>query len=120
MERKARENLEAARQLVDADEPSTNAATSRAYYAAYLACWTLLTDRGIEPEETAQGRYFRHKRLPDLVVEEGVLSEAEGRLLAQLEALRVLADYYPEDISKKMAERCVADATHLVRHLDES
>lgn len=40
-ERKAWENLEAAERLLQG-EPSPNAAASRAYYAAYQACWVAM------------------------------------------------------------------------------
>ncbi len=46
MKLKAIENLRAARDLLRAGVPSPNAAATRAYYAAYHACWHRLQEEG--------------------------------------------------------------------------
>jgi hypothetical protein len=61
MERKAWENLAAARTLLQGEEPCPNAAASRAYYAAYHACWVAMVEAGNEPPEVRPGSvYFPH------------------------------------------------------------
>jgi uncharacterized protein (UPF0332 family) len=105
MERKAWENLAAARLLLEAEDPCPNAAASRAYYAAYQACWAAMVhEEGIEPPEVRPGsKYFRHADLPHEARDAGVLDERESKLLADLCDLRVEADYY-EDVDVTVEE----------------
>jgi hypothetical protein len=117
MERKSRENLEAARLLLGLIEPCTNAGTSRAYYAAYLACWLAMVDRGTLVPMTPRGRYFSHKDLPGQARDCGLLSEDQADDLAFLETQRVLADYSEEDVTHEVSHQCLQLACYLVDHL---
>jgi uncharacterized protein (UPF0332 family) len=114
MERKAQENLEAARALLGLDEPCTNAATSRAYYAAYHSCWALMADAGRRPPTTERGTYFSHKELPEQAKLAGVLNDEESELLEFLEGQRVVADYFFEDVTANVARDCVRSAEMIV------
>ena len=120
MWRKAQENLEAARALLGLDEPCSNAATSRAYYAAYLACWTLMVDRGHQPPTSRRGTYFSHKELPEQAQSAGVLDEDEREQLEFLEGQRVLADYYQEDVTATVARECLGSAERIIARLNEA
>lgn len=118
MEKKALENLEAARVLLGQDDACTNAATSRAYYAAYHACWALMEDRGHDVPITNRGRYFGHKDLPGHAHDAAVLSLNEAEQLEFLESQRVVADCYQEDVSARIARDCVVAAEALVARLE--
>ncbi len=121
MERKAIENLEAARLLMANEaDPCPNAATNRAYYAAYQACWALLTEKGVHPQRTERGTYFPHKALPEIAVNARVLTAQQGDQLEFLESQRVIADYFADEVSARMAQQCVLDAETLVALLDEA
>jgi hypothetical protein len=68
LDEKARENLEAVERLVSTGDgnclPLSNAAASRAYYAAYLA----VADRAQRDGrvfDSARSDYYRHDTLPD-------------------------------------------------------
>ena len=63
MERKAYENLSASQTLADLDDRCPNAATTRAYYAAYQAVWFRLEGAGIEVPAESGKRYFRHEEI---------------------------------------------------------
>lgn len=119
MEQKAKENLGAAKALLLVGDEYTNAATSRAYYAAYLACWTLLVDQGHQPRTTDRGTYFPHKELPDLAQNAGVLTDDERDQLEFLESQRVVADYYRDDVTARIAHDCLESAERFVMRLDE-
>jgi hypothetical protein len=116
MERKAHENLVAARVLLEGD-PCTNASISRAYYSAYQACWAALVERGKPVPETPRGRYFPHKELPALARASGVLSDDEQDDLEYLEGSRVLADYGEDDLGAAAARECLGLANRLVYKL---
>jgi hypothetical protein len=117
MERKSLENLEAARLLLDLSEPCTNAGSSRAYYAAYLACWFAMVGRGAQVPITPRGRYFSHKALPGQARAYGLLSEDQADDLAFLETQRVMADYSEEDVTHEVSRQCLQIACYLVDHL---
>jgi len=113
MERKALENLSAARLLINGD-PCTNSAVSRAYYAAYHGCWTAMVEAGHPVPESSRGRYFGHKTLPEDAEDAGVLNADERDDLEYLEGQRVIADYAPEDVGLATAHDCVHRAARLV------
>ena len=76
MERKAWENLAAARVLLEVEDPCPNAAASRAYYAAYHACWHAMNEAGITTPEVRAGiYYFLHDPLPYEARRAGVLDD---------------------------------------------
>ena len=117
MEREAQENLIAARALLEREDPCTNAATSRAYYAAYQACWTRMLDADHKPAATDRGSYFLHKELPGQARAAGVLSPEESEELEFLESQRVVADYYRDDVTELTAQESVASAQRLVARM---
>lgn len=98
---------------------SPSLCSSRAYYAAYQACWALLVAESHSPEESDRGTYFPHKTLPEIAVRTGVFTEEEGDQLEFLESQRVVADYFEDQISAKIGHQCVSDAETLVALLHE-
>ena len=114
MERKAQENLDAARMLVAGDELCTNAAASRAYYAAYQACWVLMEEAGHQVPQTGRGSYFPHKELPELARTAHVLTDEDSEALAFLESQRVIADYFRDDLTLEVTSICLERAERIV------
>jgi hypothetical protein len=98
MERKARENIAAARILLKEEEDACpNAAVSRAYYAAYQACWVAMVQKGHEAPEARPGAsYFPHAKMPHLARDAGVIDDRQSRALAGLYDLRHLLGEEPE------------------------
>ena len=118
MERKAWENLSAARVLLDVEDPCPNAAASRAYYAAYHACWHAMNEAGIPTPEVRPGiYYFLHEPLPRDAVAVGVLDEQASDALDWLVQLRVGADYLVEELTAELARDALEMATSFVRRL---
>ena len=119
MDRKARENLSAARLLMlDENDPSPNAAVSRAYYAAYQACWVRLVEAEVPVPEVRPGiMYFRHDGFGELARSAGVLNTAQKQELDILHSTRVTADYQEEETDFGHARSCVEAATQLVNDL---
>lgn len=118
MERKAWENLAAARVLLDEEDPCPNAAASRAYYAAYHACWHAMNASGIPTPEVRPGvYYFLHEPLPADALGVGVLDERASEDLEWLINLRVVADYLEDELTVDVVRRAVEKATRLVRRL---
>jgi uncharacterized protein (UPF0332 family) len=118
VERKAWENLDAARVLLQWEEPCPNASVSRAYYAVYHACWSRMNEAGFETPEVRPGVfYFQHGDLPSEVLEAGVLDSRASDELEDLRELRVTADYFPEDLTAEQAEHALRTADALVRRL---
>ncbi|WP_146210142.1 HEPN domain-containing protein [Vitiosangium sp. GDMCC 1.1324] len=116
MERKAWENLAAARVLLDVEEPCPNAAASRAYYAAYHACWHAMNEAGIPTPEVRSGvYYFLHDPLPYEARRAGVLDDQGSEGLCELVRLRVAADYLQEDLTVERARAALETATTIVR-----
>ena len=118
MERKAWENLAAARVLLDDEDPCPNAAASRAYYAAYHACWFAMNEAGIPTPEVRPGvYYFVHEPLSYETCQAGVLESWAGEWLFELRELRVAADYLEEDVTVDEAREALEAATTIVRHV---
>jgi len=118
MERKAWENLDAARALLGLEDPCPNAAVSRAYYAAYHACWFAMNEAGYETPEARPGVfYFHHGDLPSEACEAGVLDTRASDALEQLRIWRVRADYFQDELTVQQAELAVGTADVFVRRL---
>ncbi|REG25196.1 uncharacterized protein (UPF0332 family) [Archangium gephyra] len=118
MERKAWENLAAARVLLEIEDPCPNAAASRAYYAAYHACWQAMNEAGIPTPEVRPGvYYFLHDPLPGDAIEAGVLDRQAGRALRWLAELRVVADYLGDELTVELVRRALEKATAFVQRL---
>jgi uncharacterized protein (UPF0332 family) len=118
MERKAWENLAAARVLLEVEEACPNAATSRAYYAAYHACWFAMNEAGIPTPEVRPGvYYFLHEPLPRAALDAGVLDRQGFDALDWLVHLRVVADYLLEELTIELARDALAQATLFVQRL---
>ncbi len=118
MERKAWENLAAARALLDVGEPCPNAAASRAYYAAYHACWHAMNEAGFPTPEVRPGiYYFLHEPLPYEARRAGVLDDRASRELFDLRELRISADYLEEDVTVEEAGEALEAATVIVRQV---
>ena len=119
MERKAKENLEAAERLLAGPDPCPNAATSRSYYAAYQACWELLGRKGVEPPEVRPAEvYFPHREMPDLALRKGVIDSQAASGLRFLEGARVSADYDEagslDVATAEIAQRCARRIVELL------
>jgi len=118
---KARESLEAVeRLLVRSDdgmsEPLSNAAASRAYYAAYLA----VADRAQLDRLRFDSRdesYYRHDTLPDRACTWGILSDETSDDLIFLRDLRVKADYFEDMVHYDEASEALTVANKLVTTL---
>lgn len=118
MERKAWENLAAARVLLDVEDPCPNAAASRAYYAAYHACWHAMNEVGISTPEVRLGvYYFLHDPLPRDAFEVGVLDLQASKDLGWLAELRVAADYVMDDLTVELVREAVNIAASIVQRL---
>ncbi|HWO18568.1 MAG TPA: hypothetical protein VNO30_07320 [Kofleriaceae bacterium] len=120
LDEKARENLEAAERLLDRSddgrvEPLSNAATARAYYAAYQAVADRAQQEGLSFDSRG-AQYYRHDTLPSRAQEWGILDDDLCDDLSRLRDLRVKADYYEDMIeydeasdAQVMAQRLVAE-----------
>jgi uncharacterized protein (UPF0332 family) len=118
MDRKAWENLAAARVLLDVEEPCPNAAASRAYYAAYHACWHAMNEAGIPTPEVRPGvSYFLHDPLPHEARRAGVLDDRASEGLHELVRLPVAADYLEEDLTVERAREALEMATAIVQRV---
>lgn len=118
MERKAWENLDAARALLELEDPCPNAAVSRAYYAAYHACWFAMNEAGYETPEARPGIfYFHHGDLPSEASEAGVLDTWASDELEKLRVWRVSADYLEDEVTVDEAELAFKTADAFVRGL---
>jgi uncharacterized protein (UPF0332 family) len=120
MERKARENLEAARLLLEGEDHCPNSSISRAYYAAYHACWDAMVDAGHPvPEVRRSVRYFHHQTFPQEVCDAGVLDEQQAGDLDYLYNQRIKADYYEDDVTLEEARAALKVSEALVHRLLE-
>lgn len=118
MERKAWENLAAARVLLDVEDPCPNAAASRAYYAAYHACWHAMNEAGFPTPEVRRGiHYFMHDSLPYEALGAGVFDEQASEGLFNLRELRAAADYMEEELTVEHARKALELATAIVQQV---
>ncbi|HYO71130.1 MAG TPA: hypothetical protein VEU33_34120 [Archangium sp.] len=118
MERKAWENLSAARVLLDVEDPCPNAAASRAYYAAYHACWHAMNEVGIPTPEVRPGvYYFLHEPLAYEAYSAGVLDDQTSEGLHELVRLRVSADSLEEELTVARAREALEKATAIVQRV---
>jgi uncharacterized protein (UPF0332 family) len=118
MVRKAWENLAAARVLLDVEDPCPNAAASRAYYAAYHACWYAMNEAGAPTPEVRSGvYYFSHEPLAYEARRAGVLDDRGSQELFDLRELRIAADYLEEDVTVEEAREALEAAAVIVRHV---
>jgi len=117
MKSKALENLRAARDLLESETPSPNAAATRAYYAAYHACWYRLQEDGYETPEYGGRRYWRHDSFPREILKAGILDEDGADDVSFLYSKRVTADYFPDGIDFHEAEELAVAARKVLRQL---
>jgi len=117
---KARENIEAAERLLPDEsgdrDALSNAATSRAYYGAYLAVADRAQRRG-HAMTSQDGTWYRHDRLPDDARRWGVLDDDDAEALSWLHGLRVKADYWPDQVSLEEASAAFDEARRIVTML---
>jgi uncharacterized protein (UPF0332 family) len=120
MERKAQENLDAARRLLESDDPCPNSSVSRAYYAAYHACWSAMVNAGYPVPVVRPGvRYFKHDEFTQKAVAARVLDEQGGLDLDFLLIQRLKADYYEDDVTVEEARSALRVSEALVHRLLE-
>lgn len=118
---KARESLEAVERLLSRSddgvlEPLSNAAASRAYYAAYLAVADRAQLDGVRFDSRDE-HYYRHDTLPEHARAWGILSEDTSDDLVFLRDLRVKADYFEDMVHYDEASEAQTVATGLVSSL---
>lgn len=105
----SREELEAARNLVDSGFPRQ--AISRAYYAAFYAARAALEAAGEPSPKTHSGM---RSRFSDLARSTASIGSEVGRALSQLGTDRTEADYDQPTITKEEANDAIAKAQHVV------
>ena len=112
---KARENLKAAGCLTE--KGFSNAAASRAYYAAYQACWWALERAGEKAPESRSGEnWWPHKTISGrsrIVLEDFGIDDEEdfdNILLFR----RIKADYDPDPVLECEVRECVEIAEDLL------
>jgi uncharacterized protein (UPF0332 family) len=114
---KARENLEAVERLLPDEsglmEALSNAAASRAYYAAYLAIADNAQQRRRGYTDRAS-TYYRHDSFPDDARAWGILDHDESDDLRWLYNLRIKADYYEDQVSHEEASQAFDVARELL------
>jgi hypothetical protein len=104
--------------LLEHEEPCPNAAASRAYYAAYQACWHAMNEAGVPTPEVRPGvSYFLHEPLPRDAIRVGVLDGQSGEVLGWLADLRVAADSVVDDVTVELVTEALEMATSFVRRL---
>lgn len=114
---KARENLEAAARLLPDEEgvfdALSNAAASRAYYAAYLAVADAAQRRrrGFTDREAT---YYRHDTLPDDAYSWRLVDDDGRDDLRWLRDLRIKADYYEDQVALDEASEALEVAGRIV------
>jgi hypothetical protein len=121
LDEKAKENLEAVERLVSTGDgnclPLSNAAASRAYYAAYLA----VADRAQRDGrvfDSARSDYYRHDTLPDNALGWTILDADLREDLSWLRDLRVKADYWEDQVSYEEASEAASIAEQFVALLE--
>jgi hypothetical protein len=120
-EEKARENGEAANQLVPSNEGPNdfegypNAAASRAYYAVYLAVahCAQARHRPFDPGK----EYYRHDSLPDDAARWGILDDDGHDMLEVLRSRRIKADYWGDHVSTLEAIQATEWAMQMLEKL---
>jgi|GEM_PF-2231957 len=118
MERKSCENLAAAGTLANLDDPCPNAATTRAYYAAYQAVWSKLEERNVPVPEVRPGVvYFKHDEVAPLAQEHRLFDQRLALRFEDLREARVKADYYLDGCTQDEAREHVQSAKMIVESL---
>jgi uncharacterized protein (UPF0332 family) len=118
VERKACENLSAASTLANLEDPCPNAATTRAYYAAYQAVWSKLEENDVPVPEVRPGvEYFKHDEIGPLAQEYQLFDRGLAVLFEDLREARVKADYYADDCTQDEAREYVQNAKVIVESL---
>lgn len=114
---KAQENLEAVDRLLPDEEGRdglSNAAASRAYYAAYHAVAHVAQREG---RRFTKDDYYRHDTLPDEAFVWGILDDEQRLDLQQLLGLRIKADYDDAPVELDEADQARQLARALVERL---
>ena len=115
MEKKARNNIKAARVLTK--NSFYDSSVSRAYYAVYLAAWHYLKAMDIHPQQKAPkgGYYWPHHKLPEILCDEyGFIGLEQMEKLELICSRRIKADYYVDNIEKEEAQNSLSIASHFV------
>jgi|SRR6266545_3040285 uncharacterized protein (UPF0332 family) len=110
---RAGENLRAAETLLRSEPPLSNAATSRAYYAAFHAAIALLLAR---TEYRPKGQEWAHDQVQAqlniyCIRRRKLLDAKYGPMLLYLLNHRRSADYLPRGVSRRKAEEALRLAT---------
>lgn len=101
-------------------ESLSNAAVSRAYYAAYLAIADNAQQRRRDYTDRASS-YYRHDNFPDDARAWGILDDDQSDDLRWLYNLRIKADYHEDQVSHEEASEAFEVAKGLLNSaLEES
>jgi hypothetical protein len=96
------------------ENPLPNAAATRAYYAAYHACWYALENQGYPVPNRNGKMYWPHDTFADETLRLGLLDDDESESLAALYSARVLADYFPDGLSPEQARELAVSARAII------
>ncbi|MBI1745670.1 MAG: HEPN domain-containing protein [Acidobacteria bacterium] len=115
----ARSNLRVAELALAERQPDPSA--SRSYYAAFHAAISALSKLA---NYCSRGEQWGHDEIAAkfaliLTLRQKVFGESLGESLYDLMRRRHPADYKPESISLKVAERCFSKAQHFVRSIEQ-
>ena len=118
MEKKARNNIKAARVLTK--NSFYDSSVSRAYYAVYLAAWHYLKAMNIHPPQKAPkgGYYWPHHKLPEILCDEyGCIGPEQMEKLEVIYSRRIKADYAIDNIEKEEAQNSLSIASNFIAFL---
>jgi uncharacterized protein (UPF0332 family) len=107
--RKARESLDSAE--ADLAAGRFNSAANRAYYAAFQAAISALLEHGIRrPGRSWEHRFVMSEFSGKLVSRRKIVSAKLGGKLELLMTTRLVGDYSPESVSRRVADRSLREA----------
>jgi uncharacterized protein (UPF0332 family) len=113
---KASENLQASQALYELG--LFNASANRAYYAAFHAAIAVLAQYGITHNENPH-EWVQAKFSSELVHRRKVFPVAFASVLQQIQSVRNIADYKPQDVSKTSTERQIRKTTSFIHTIQE-
>lgn len=114
---KAKHNLTAA--MICFENGLYDAATNRAYYAAFQATVAMLAHRGYA-RERLDHKWVQAEFNRRLVHREKAFPSKVKSFLAKMQYFREMADYKPERIGKKVAGAQISRAEEMIRLIGEA
>lgn len=114
--RKARESLASAQ--ADLRGKRYNSAANRAYYAAFQAAVATLIFYDIRPAENWEHQFVASQFSGKLIRRRKLLKSELAGVLVTLFDVRIDADYRPDPVSAKRAERAVGTARRFLKEIE--